>query len=101
VTEVYREQDHTCLETECPGVDLGSKVELASDAELCSAQKVAPLGAGRRCAEGKMGRDDAGNGRKRAAAARRTGGGGDGGAQRMLACAWTPLGSTAATLAMY
>jgi hypothetical protein len=45
---VRRGQEHTCFETERPGTDLGGKVELTGDAELCSAQKTTPHGAGLR-----------------------------------------------------
>jgi hypothetical protein len=45
VAAVRRGQEHACFEAEYPSADLGGKVELTGNTELCSAQKAAPHGA--------------------------------------------------------
>jgi hypothetical protein len=108
-----RGHEHVCFGTERPSADLGGKVELAGDAELCSAQKQCHTELDDDAPRGTMGCGDGiGNGKERATTARRrqggctttmqrTGEGVDGGGvQRMLASSRTPLGPTAATSMM-
>jgi hypothetical protein len=71
-------------------MDFNGKVEVVSNAELCSVEKVALHGAGRRRATGRMGcGNGAENGRGRAAAAARRG---------CWLSVGTPLGPTATSV---